>query len=84
MRAVYIRDVNRNDACAAEIVALATESVSAGCPLILALASKEMAEHAFESAFLTQEALRAVAEEYEADASAEDGRSPGRGMSSLA
>jgi phosphatidate phosphatase APP1 len=84
VRAVYIRDVHRDDVRAAEIGALATESVAAGCPLILALDSKEMAEHAFESGLLTEEALRGVAEEYEADAAAEDGRSSGRGMSSSA
>jgi phosphatidate phosphatase APP1 len=84
VRAVYIRNVNQDEARAGEIAALATESVAAGCPLILALDSKEMAEHAFESGFLTEEALRAVAEEYEADVASEDGRSPGRGMSSAA
>lgn len=79
VRAVYIRDVNRDDARASEIAALAVESVAAGCPLMLALDTKEMAEHAWESGLLTEEALRGVAEEYEEDAAAED--PPGLGMS---
>ena len=58
------------------------ESAAARCPLVLALDSMAMAEHAFALGLLTEEALRAVSDDYESDVAQEDGRAQEAGLSS--
>lgn len=61
IQAVYIRDVSREEGRASEIHALAAETEEAGCPLVLARHSEDMARHALEAGFLDEGAARAVA-----------------------
>ena len=74
-RADAIREVTRKEARAAENAGLVVEATAAGCPLILALDSMAMAEHAFGLGLSTDKALRAVSYDYEADVTQEAGLS---------
>jgi phosphatidate phosphatase APP1 len=67
VKAVYIRDVTRNDERSRAIAALANEVLAAGSSLVLAADTLAAARHAAENGFISPDALGDIGEEKRAD-----------------
>ena len=76
VRAIYIRDVNRNAGRKASVQKLAEEVLKAGSTLVLAEDTLGAAKHAAEQQWISEESLPLVSEEKRADEGRDDTKVP--------